>query len=156
MNRGFTLLETLVYLALFTLIIGGLVAASYLLFQSSDRSQTKAMMQEESNFILGKILWSLNDAQTITTPANNASGPTLIASKYDATSFTVSTTSANVFLNGNRLNNENVSLDRLWFRHIHDSTTNTDGVEITLEVRARTPNGMFVMQSASTTRYIRK
>lgn len=155
-NRGFTLIETLVYLALFALIIGGMVIAAYMLFETSDRYQTRAMMQEEANFVMAKIMRTLNDAREICSPAVGTPGASLTIASYGGScgDFTVSLASGDVLLNGNILNSTNVEVDQLLFTHV--SGTNTDGLQIDLTVSAVTPTGRPITSSVSTTRYIRK
>lgn len=150
-DRGFTLIETLVYLALFTLMIGGLVISAYALFESNDRNQTKAMLQEEANFVMAKIVRTLDNAAS----ASVSGGSMLTVTKYDLTTVVVSTTSSNVFIGGSRLNNENVTIDDLLFVRSGGGSA-PESVEISITASARTPKGMIVTQSASTTRYIRK
>ena len=159
-NRGFTLIETLVYLALFSLIIGGLVISAYGLFESSDRNQTKAMLQEESNFVMAKIVWAISQAQAICDPAANMSGATLSVAVFGGTCFppdiTIALSESNVQWGIAALNNSNTSVDRLLFIHTYAGGTNPDSVEVGLTISAKTPTGMTITQSASTTRYIRK
>src|SRR5213078_842008 len=100
MQKGFTLIETLVYLALFAIMIGGIVAASYLLFESSNRNQTKAMMQEEKNFILGKINYALSGAKSA-----SVFGTSLTVTKYVGPAVTVSYSSGNILYDSAKLNN---------------------------------------------------
>ena len=148
-NRGFTLIETLVYLALFGLIMGGMVAAAYVLFESSDRNQTKAMLQEEQNFIMGKIIWALNNA------SGASGGSTLTITKYGASpNDVIDVSGTNARLNGDILNNTNVMVDNLSF--VHSGVPPAESIEINLTMSARTPTGMTITQSALTTRYIRK
>jgi len=149
-NQGFTLIETLVYLALFALMIGGLVVAAYMLFESSDRNQTKAILQEEENFIMAKIMRALDDAS-----AASVSGSTLSIVKYDATSVSIHTSGGDVYLDGNRLNNANVTIGNLSFVH-SGGGSDPESVEIDLTATAKTPDGMTITQSASTTRSLRK
>ena len=54
-GAGFTLIEVLVYLALFGLIMSGAVVSAYQMFEASGRNQTRAMIQEEGDFIVAKI-----------------------------------------------------------------------------------------------------
>lgn len=156
--QGFTLIETLVYLALFALIIGGMVVAAYMLFETSDRYQTRAMMQEEQNFIMAKIMRSLNNAEQICSPAVSTPGSSLSIASYGGScgDFTVLHSDGNVTLNGsvNILNSSNIKVDQLLFTHV--SGSNTDGVQIDLTVSAVTPTGKPITSSMSTTRYIRK
>lgn len=155
-QRGFTLIETLVYLALFALIIGGMVMAAYMLFETSDRYQTRAMMQEEANFVMAKIMRTLNNAEQICAPAVGTPGSSLSIASYGGScgDFTVSLSDGDVMLNLNALDNTDVNVDELLFTHVSDS--NTDGVQIDLTVSAVTPTGKPITSSVSTTRYIRK
>src|SRR3989344_2337496 len=104
MKKGFTLIETLVYLALFALIIGGMVVAAYLLFETSDRYQTRAMLQEEQNFVMAKIMRTLNNAKDICAPAVGSPDSSLSVASYGGTcfppDFTVALSSGNITLNG--------------------------------------------------------
>lgn len=159
-NRGFTLVETLVYLALFALIIGGFVAAAYMLFETSDRNQAKAMMQEEQNFLIGKILWTLDNARDVV-----SGGTSLTVTKYDSSivRICVSGTDAKFLAgaagtcaaNGAILNNSNVTIDSLSFIHIGGGA-NPESIEAGLTISAKTPTGSTISEIASTTRYIRK
>lgn len=161
-TRGFTLIETLVYLALFTLIIGGFVAAAYMLFQTSDRNQTKAMMQQEENFLLGKLNWVMSGMQSVTVPliippATTAADSTLTVTKYnDPTPLTIFRSGADMQLNGETLNSSNVTISKLVFIHTYAGGTNPDSVEAGFTISAVTPTGATVSEIASTTRYIRK
>src|SRR4051812_11892079 len=100
MRRGFTLIETIVYLALFTMIIGGFVSASYALSENAGRNQTKAMLQDEEDFIVGKVFSSLESANAISLPASGSSGSALNFTTYAGGSVTVSLSGANVIWNG--------------------------------------------------------
>lgn len=150
MSRGFTLIETLVYLALFALIIGGLVSAAYLLFESSGRNQTKAMLQEEQNFIMAKIGWAMNNAS-----AASVSGSTLTISKYSGPNIVIDKSGDNVRMDGTVLNNTNVTVDDLSFVNVGGGSS-AESVETSLTMSAKTPNGMTISLTATSTRYIRK
>ncbi len=155
-ERGFTFIETLVYLTLFSIMIGGIVVTAYSLFESSDRNQTKAMMQEEENYLLGKINWALSGVASISVPAANTSDVTLKALKYDGTSNTITQSAGNLTFNGAILNNSNVAISNLIFIHAYAGGANPDSLEAGFTISAKTPNGMTISQIASTTRYIRK
>ena len=67
-TEGFTLIETVIYIALFAFIMTGALVSIYGILGSSARNQTKAMVQEEGSFLLGKIDWALSGVETINLP----------------------------------------------------------------------------------------
>ncbi len=155
-NRGVTLIETLIYLALFAIVIIGLMVAGYGLLQNVGRNQTKSMMQEEEAYLIGKINWALSGMQTVTVPAANTSGNTLSLTKYDGTAMSVSRSGNNLIYNGATLNNTNVTISNLVFIHTFAGGTNPESIEAGFTITAHTPGGAIISQIASTTRYIRK
>ncbi len=156
MQRGFTLIETLVYLALFGIMVGGFVVSAYGMFESSDRNLAKAMLQQEKNFAMGTVQWALSGAQTVSVPAVGASAGTLTLTKYGGTVVSIMESSGVVLVNGNPITNSNVVISNLVFIHTHPGGTNPESVEAGFTISARTPDGKIIAQTASTTRYIRK
>ena len=152
MNRGFTLIETLVYLALFALMVGGIVACAYVLFASSDRNQTVAMLEEEKNFITSKIQWILGSAHTIQSPSAGSSGLMLVAELFDGTERTIGLADGNIELDGTSLNNSNTIIENLIF--IHSNTGNAERIEAGFRITAKTGGGAGVTRIASTTWYV--
>lgn len=57
-NKGFTLIEVVIYMALFAIIMGGLITTTYQLSQSAGSLQGKGITQEEMNFVLKKFDWA--------------------------------------------------------------------------------------------------
>ena len=72
-NRGFTLIETIIYIGLFGIMIGGLFASVFQLMQNTQGIEEKVVIEEEVNFVMKKIDWLLNDLKTITTPVSGTS-----------------------------------------------------------------------------------
>ena len=72
-SNGFTLIETIVYLALFSIMMGGAIVALFNLFESSGRELTHIMLQEEGNFIIAKINWAISGAQSVNQPSGYGS-----------------------------------------------------------------------------------
>lgn len=165
---GFTLIETIIYLALFGILIGGAVVASANLFESSGRAGTIAMLQEEGDFIEGKIDWVLYGAQAVTAPSSGVSCTTtctLTTIKWDASGgnpFTVALTGSNLTLarSGGTpaiLNNTNTLVTAFSVNHVAASGdgVNPEGVVVAFTLSASTPNGMTITRDFSTTNYIR-
>lgn len=162
-QRAYTIIETLVYLALFTLIIGGLVSAAYALFENVGRNQTRAMLQEEQNFVIAKIMWQMNNIQRICVPVANTVGTSMIVQEFGGSCLTPGGTIElvvdDIVLNGDHampLNNSNVMFTDFLVTHYFDAALNADRIELSMTATAKAPNGMSVTQSATSTRYLRK
>ena len=69
MSRGFTLLETVIYIALLTLIMGGTLAATYQLLSGQGRASGHNTTQEEGSFLLGKFAWAMGQITATSTPS---------------------------------------------------------------------------------------
>ncbi len=67
MRRGFTLIETVVYIGLVAFIIGGAVAVSFNIIEGSFRLDRKTVIQEEGSFVVRKIEWALSSASDVDT-----------------------------------------------------------------------------------------
>lgn len=68
--RGFTLIETLVYIALLAFLLTAGVLTSYTLATNSDKINTSTSTHDEGNFVLRKIDWALSDAESISLPSS--------------------------------------------------------------------------------------
>lgn len=64
-GRGFTLVETLIYLALFSLLMSGAVVGSYNLLEGGSRNKIAVGIQEEGIFLNRKINWALTNASAV-------------------------------------------------------------------------------------------
>jgi prepilin-type N-terminal cleavage/methylation domain-containing protein len=155
-KRGFTLIETMVYLALFAILMTGIISSVYILFESGDRNETKAMLQEEKQYLLGKVNYAFSGAKTVSSPAANSSGASLFLTKYDTTSVGMGISGTNMIYNGIALNNTNVQVTKLVFIHTFAGGVNPESIEAGFTLTAKTAGGETISQSASTTRYIRK
>lgn len=82
-QKGFTLLEMMIYVALFSLIMTGTFVVAFQLITNSERTNARVVIQEEGNFLLRKISWALSGASSITSPsATLTTSSTLIVNKY--------------------------------------------------------------------------
>lgn len=78
-SKGFTLIETIVYIGLFSVIMTtGLLTVNQLL-QSGAQTSGKATIQSEENFVLRKIAWALSGASSVSAPSPSA----LTVTRYD-------------------------------------------------------------------------
>lgn len=164
-HKGFTLIEAIVYLALFGILIGGAIVAAYNLFEGSSRGQARAMLQEEGNYLYGKISWALSGTKDITTPPAGFPGSSLLIVKWDTSlgdpiqitlggatgTDLIMSTSSNP--TGQTLNNSNVEVSNLLFLHTLASGNgiNPEEVEFSFMVSARTPTGAVLSMQFPTT-----
>lgn len=72
-NAGFTLLETIIYIGLFSLIFSGIFVSIYPIFFGAERMTRNIAIEGESAFILAKIDYALS--QTITSEAGGIISP---------------------------------------------------------------------------------
>ncbi len=83
-NKGFTLIEIIIYIGLFSLLLGTAFIASFELINGSNNLSTKNTTQDEGNFVLRKIDWASNNALSFST-----AGGELTINKYDLTSIKI-------------------------------------------------------------------
>lgn len=76
-SSGFTLIETLLYIGLLGIILGGFIETAYQIIESSNRIREKVYILEETNFMLRKMSFLLNGAVSIAKPDAGDSGPIL-------------------------------------------------------------------------------
>ena len=68
LKRGFTLIEVLVYIFLFSILVTGGIYGAYELIYSSRGTENKILVQAEADFLLRKIDWSLNGLTSFSVP----------------------------------------------------------------------------------------
>ncbi|MBI3589348.1 MAG: prepilin-type N-terminal cleavage/methylation domain-containing protein [Candidatus Liptonbacteria bacterium] len=68
-KNGFTLIEVIVYMGLFSLVVGGLLVATYTIIEGSSRLQSRVVVNEEAEFLLRKINWALTGAGAVSVPS---------------------------------------------------------------------------------------
>jgi hypothetical protein len=157
---GFTLVEILVYLGLFAILMAGMLATAFSMLESSDRDQTRVLMQGDGDFMVAKINWALTGVKDINSP----SGSILEVNKWitpgvaTTVDFRLSGTDMVIRRGGGApiiLNNSNIQVENLNFIREYGGT-NQEYVKASFTIRARALNGMLVTQEFSTIKYIRK
>ena len=69
-TRGFTLMEVLIYIALFGIIMSGAMVATFQLVDGGTRNEQSIAIQEEGTFISRKINWALAGASSASAAGN--------------------------------------------------------------------------------------
>ena len=160
-RSGFTLIETLVYLGLFSILIGGALAAAFGIFESNSRNQTKAIVQAEGQFLAAKIDWALSSVQSVDSPPDGTPGALLQVTKYGGETIKVSISGPDVEIqrgvaSPKVLNNSNVEITNLLFTHENQGAGNPESVEASFTVSARTATGAVFTEEFFTVKYIRR
>ncbi|MBL8029899.1 MAG: hypothetical protein JNN11_01490 [Candidatus Doudnabacteria bacterium] len=62
---GFTLIESVVYVACLSVFLGGLISLVFVVLKTGENIHKKIMVQRESEFILSKVEWVLNMADSV-------------------------------------------------------------------------------------------
>lgn len=115
-TTGFTLLEMIIYIALFSIMIGGLIMTSFLLVQNSYKTENQITIQGEINFVLKKIDWVINQAKDINLPTSNI----LLATKDNGDNIEIKHENNKITLNGDDITTINVRVDKLIFEEINE------------------------------------
>ncbi|MCR4334182.1 MAG: prepilin-type N-terminal cleavage/methylation domain-containing protein [Patescibacteria group bacterium] len=77
MKKGFTLIETIIYIGLLSVLLIGLVNSSYTLLSNFNRHDNDIFAIQEGDFIIGKIRYLLLGADVVYIPVLNATSTTL-------------------------------------------------------------------------------
>ncbi len=154
-NKGFTLIETVIYIGLFTILMGTGFIAVYNLIEGSNRLNTRAVTAEEGNFVLRKINWALTGISVstadITSPStalpyltNNTltikrwygSQKIPVTIQYNSVSKSIEMSE-----NGTALipiTTPNVTVTLLQFKYLPPTSTSPAGIKATMTINGTT------------------
>ena len=152
--KGFTLIETIIYTALISIIIAGALVAVYQVLESSSALYNKIITEQESNFLLRKFAWALSGVSAINLPAAGATSSVLSLNKinFSENPIVIDLNSNNMRMKKGSaepaiLNTQNITVQNLVFEHLSSSGNAPEAIKINLTVDT---------QSFSTTIYLRK
>ena len=141
-HKGFTLIETIIYIALFALLMGMALISAYYLIDSSKNLGTKTNIQEEGDFIIRKLNWALTGVEKITTPETGTTDNLNII-KYDGKKISICLDAQKILIGQNSngecsikstdylpLSTDNIEVKNLSFELI--SVGDTKGVTATV------------------------
>jgi type II secretory pathway pseudopilin PulG len=134
--RGFTLIESIIYLALLSFIMTSVLLTVFMLMQSGAKLDTKTATQDEGNFVMRKLDWVFGSVSSIGTPpagyldcVSVAPGATCLSfTQYDVTTVQVRLNSGKIEMKENNnangwlpLTTDNVKVSDLGFMRISGS-----------------------------------
>jgi hypothetical protein len=147
--KGFTLIETIIYIALLTALMGGTTLAAYQIIQASSQTSGISSLQGEGGFVLRKIGWALSGAQSVSVGGSSCSR-TMHVVKHDGTTTDMRRTGTKIEMRQNAgayhaLTTDNVSVSCLEISSVSSGTS--VGLEATITMSGK----VF-----TTTKYIRQ
>ena len=109
-QSGFTLIETILYIALFVFIMAAVVLATYNMIASTDKSQYRSLIHNEGQFVIRKFNSVLNGASSVT-----ISGTTLTAHYPSGSNKVIDYGSGKITVGGTTLNSDIAPVTSLSF-----------------------------------------
>jgi prepilin-type N-terminal cleavage/methylation domain-containing protein len=130
MKRGFTLVELIIYIAILSVVLLGIVSTMYLVFSARSKAYAVNEVEEQGALIMESMARTIRSADAINSPAIASSSSTLSVATYDLTK------NPTVFdLNANQirikegaasavvLNNSRLTVSNLLFTNVSRSGT---------------------------------
>ena len=122
-NKGVTLIELVIYIALFSIIIGGAMVTVFQIVVSSNKLQSKVVLQEEANFLLRKINWAINGATAMSVSGTSLTitNSSIVSTSPNRIIFSLSSGYMTIQKSGDatasNLNSQNVKVSNLIFTY---------------------------------------
>ncbi len=135
-REGFTLIETVVYIGLLTIMIGGTLLTVYRLMGDLNGMRGKVNTDEEANFLLRKIDWALTGASAVSIPSSDTLVVTKVGFSPNPIKIDLASTTLELSRGGGTptpLNSVNVVVSSTTFQHL----TAPEGVSTTITVNGR-------------------
>lgn len=155
-EQGFTLVEVILYVAIFSSVALLVITSVFQIFEGTKANQGRLIVEKEANFIMQKIAWSLGDASAFHEPTGGATSSRLSVDKGGFSGNPVV-----IRLNGGvvelsrasgtfaAISNNHAVVQTLVFEHIPVEVNSPEGVKITFVLRASSTD--FAIRKASTT-----
>ena len=86
-KSGFTLLETIIYLALFVLLFTGVLASTYTFFSGAENISAVIVQENESAFVVQKMTSLLTSASAVSQPSMGNTGSVVTFTTYGGTQY---------------------------------------------------------------------
>src|SRR3989344_1181432 len=168
-ERAFTLIEVVIYIAIFSIMMSGVIIAIYGIFGATARNQTKALVQDEGNFILSKIEWILTGIEIASVGGNGLNDNSLLVTKEGTFErISVALVGSDMMITRNppnpsqSVNNSLIKIScdliqKCFIYHPPSEDENiVENVEVHFTVSATTSEGLSYSQDFYTIKYMRK
>ncbi len=153
-TTGFTLIEILIYISLFSIVVGGLLITAYNVISGSGRLHNKVFINEEAAFMIRKFDWALTGATAIS--VTSSTKLTITKPSLSANPLAFSLSSGTLMLvrgvsSSVQLNSASIKVNSLAFTEIPPSGGRPKGVSIQFELA-----NISEKQNFNITRYLRQ
>lgn len=160
-SAGFTLIEIIIYLALFSIIMSGSVVTVYQIIQNSNSLQTKVILEEEGNFILAKLNWALTGAQAntnIESPGVGISSSTLIIKTLPGNILRAQAdlNNGNIRFNGGTGNLLELNPERITVTSLNFSQPVAGEIQASVTLTALSNDGKIFSRTLHITKHLRR
>ncbi len=159
---GFTLIEIIVYISLFSVVTSFMIVVFYQLIGGETSNRNRIDVDTEANFMMQKIIWAVTGTDAINRPATNATDTTLSVNKYNYSQNPI------VFDIGSRnlriskasgtpvvLGSNRITVNELTFEHLPAIQSAPEGLKITLKVSSADISRPAASTTISNTLYLR-
>ncbi len=140
-EEGFTLIETIIYIALFSIMIGGIFVSIFQIMQNTYQLEGNNVLDQEMTFTVQKIDWLLDDLKIISIPS---SGSSTNFSAQNITNENISLVIEDGRIKACKggtcefITSINVTADSLTFTHLDEGNGAPKGIKIRVELSGRT------------------
>lgn len=142
-NKGFTLVETLLYIGIFSILIVVLFQLLSLIFDVQLESQSTSSVTQDGRFILNRFSYDIGQADTIISPSSPGSQSAVLQFSKNGTIYTYSLANENLTLTNSslgtsdELNSNNTTVSNLNFLRLSDTSGNNDTVNISFTLKSK-------------------
>lgn len=147
-QKGFTLVEIILYMALLSIFLIVLTDIFVSILDVRRESEATSAVEQDGRYILNRFMYDIPRASSVTTPASLGGSGSTLAIVIGGTNYTYSLSGGNLQLNDgtiNNLNSSGTSLSDISFQRIGNSGgKDTIKIQFTLTSVTTRPKGSEV------------
>lgn len=155
-ESGFSLIEMLIYMGLFSILMGILINVLFSILDISKESEAISSVDKTSRYLLSRFTYDIQRAQAVTTPAILGQQSNTMVLQISSANYTYNLdTNGNLQLNNGQnidnLNSYDASISGLLFQNIGASSgKNTIRISFTVASRTKQRSGFEVRNYQTT------
>ncbi len=154
--KGFTLVEMLLYMAIFSILMGVLIQIFFSAIDTQLTSKATSSVDQDGAYILSRLNYDISRAQAVTSPSSYGVGASSLSLQIGGASYTYSLDSnENLVLNNtygiNQLNSVDTVLSNLSFTRI-GNPGGKDTIQLNFQLKSTTQrNTGYELRNFTTT-----